>query len=208
MPFPNMPPLYPGYHHILFPIPWLPTVPLPLSHRIANLLLSDEVQQISFRFGHVITLPEGFRKVADAIRDGRVSVSADATGVPSGATAAYNQFTNVLHFGAPSILDSADGRGTTVHECRHAVSDVIARKTAMRHEEAACFIAESWYLQNIGAPRNAGITQSLWDIATALRGRAARGRPVTATGAEINAGRRAVAVEYAYENEHYSFDGV
>jgi hypothetical protein len=180
---------------------------LPLSIRVAGLLLSNRVQSIAFYFGHVHVLPEYFRNVAQGLIDGRIRVLVDATQLPSDAEALYEDRQNILVFRTNDVLETPAGRAKVVHECSHAAADSRRKSTAIRHEEAAAFICEAWYLDDdgINADGDHNVSDTFFAIATALKGRS--GSPPAATGSEINDGRAEVAMAYDYENGFNRNDG-
>lgn len=208
------------------PVPWLPhpfanvaAVPPaaarpPLSHRLADLLLTDAVQKVSFTVGHVIVLPAKFRAVSEALRDGRITVLVDPARLANeGSVAMYlnNRFwghENAFMFASDAILDTPTGRATAVHEALHAAMDIAAQGTAIRNEEGAAFVMECLYAKNTGMTALGGVTQTIMDVASDLWSRMEGGeRPARATATQINALRREMATSFGYENAHYSHDG-
>lgn len=132
---------------------WSP--PLPLTHGVANLLLTPSVQEIGFTFGSVVTLPEGFRAVADALTRGDIDITTDPHLVPKGRRAAYDKENNIIRFCQDDILDFPEGRATAVHESVHAIHDIRRKNTSERSEESAAYIAAAWYLFSGMNPRPA-----------------------------------------------------
>lgn len=186
---------------------FIPAIPLNLL--VASFLLTNRVQSIAFYFGHVHVLPEYFRRVAQGLVEGRIQVLVDSTALPSGAEALYEDRQNILVFRTNEILRTPVGRAKVVHECSHAVADSRRKSTAIRHEEAAAFICEAWYLDDDGidADGNHNVSGPFFDIAQALKARASGSAPPAATGAEINDGRAEVAIAYGYENGFNRNDG-
>jgi hypothetical protein len=203
-------------HHSFMFIPSIQWPPrLPLAHRLANLLLSWDVQSISFTFGSVVVMPDGFRAVANALVAGDIGISTDPTKLRPGEHARYEyDRLNLLMFRTDNILDTKFGRAVAVHECKHVISDIKGKNVARRSEEAAAFLAESWYLRNCdGAfPRPIDTPKPIWDIAHDMANRAAlEGRPVRVTGSEIQTCRIEIARIRAgggYANDHMRMDGV
>ncbi len=185
---------------VFFPI-------IPLNIRVAGLLLSNRVQSIAFYFGHVHVLPEYFRRVAQGLIDGRIQIQVDPTQLPNDAEAFYKDLENILIFRTNDILQSPAGRAKVVHECSHAAADSRRKSTAIRHEEAAAFICEAWYLDDDGidADGDHNVSDVFFDIARALKGRS--GTPPAATGSEINDAREEIALVYGYENGFNRNDG-
>lgn len=185
----------------------IPTIPLHI--QIAALLMSDRVQGIAFYFGHVHVLPQYFRAVAQGLIDGRITVEVNATALASDTEALYQAGPNHLVFRTNDILNTPAGRAKVVHECSHAAADSRRKSTAIRHEEAAAFICEAWYLDDDGidADGNHNVNDTFFDIATALKSRASGSSPPAATGAEINDGREEIALIYGYPNGHNRNDG-
>lgn len=184
---------------------WSP--PLPLTHGVANLLLTNDVQEISFSFGSVVTLPEGFRAVANALIRGDVGITTDPNLVPVGKRAVYEKDTNMIRFCQDDILDFPEGRALAVHESVHVMHDIRGRNTSVRSEESAAYIAKAWYLFSGMDPRPATMPIELWDIAVQIRSRGTLGvGPAHASGAEIQACRALIA--HKYVNGHYGNDGV
>lgn len=201
-------------HNIMFIPSILPPLSPPIFMSLAKLMLSDDVQKISFNFGSVRANAEGWRKVAAALLSGKVKVSTKATDVPPGSTAFYymkeNPLTdaNTLALGSDKILDFDWGRGVAIHECKHAMADILGRASSLRSEESAARIAEAWYLRNVSAPQPPDMPEPIWQIAQDLANRAAlEGRPVRVTGSEITTCRKEVA-KLGYANEHRRWDGV
>jgi hypothetical protein len=190
----------------------------PVSHLAAALLVSEEVQGISFYFGHVHILPQDFRRVAGALRDGRIAVEIDPVRLDEVARETgehvkglYLPRGNTMVFRTNKILDSASGRGTVVHEASHAVADMRRKSTAIRSEEAAAFICEAWYLDSCGhGPEldDYRVSSVFFTIAQAMRERARAGVPVRATASEINDAREEIALVYRYESGFNRHDGV
>lgn len=96
----------------MFPHIFIPPIFLrpSIEHRFANLLISDPVQQISFRFGHVHVLPAHFRAVADALKDGTLSVTFNPTALAAeGSLAEYDSGSDTFTFQGDTVLDTATG---------------------------------------------------------------------------------------------------
>ncbi len=192
-----------------FPHIFIPPIFLrpSIENRFANLLISASVQQISFRLGHVHVLPAHFRAVADALRDGTLSVTFNPTALAAdGSLAEYDSGSDTFTFLGDTVLDTAHGRAVAIHEASHAVADFRVGDTAIRHEEGAAHICEAWYLLNIGADPSATLPAEVVTAATGMRERAAQGRPVRGTATDINSVRRAMA-RLGYENAFYDNDG-
>ncbi len=102
-------------HHFMFIPSILPPIRTPIFMSLAKLMLSDEVQKISFNFGNVRANPDGWRSVAEALISGKIEASVKVTDVPPGVTSLHfmkdNQLTNanVLAFGSDKILDFNSG---------------------------------------------------------------------------------------------------
>jgi len=179
-----------------------------LEHRLANLLIDKNVQQISFKFGHVQVLPADFRKVADGLRSGKLKVTFNPTQLAAnGSVAEYDGGTNSFVFESDAVLDDSAGRAAAIHEASHAVADLRTGSTAIRHEEGAAHICEAWYLLNMGSDPTANFSTAVVDAAKAMRKRAEKKRPTRATSGEINSVRRSM-MQLGYENAHYSNDGI
>jgi hypothetical protein len=179
---------------------------LPIAHRLAALLLSDRVQEISFTFGSVVTLPEGFRAVAAALIRGDIRVTTDPNLVPIDAYGEYDKSSNVIHLTQDDVLDFPHGRSVAIHESCHALHDIRGRRTSVRSEESAARIAQAWYLFSCIEPRPSTTPEAIWDAALQIRSRGVlEGRPAHATWSEITACRSAVAPKYT---GYYANNGV
>lgn len=182
--------------------------PLPITHRLANILVSRHVQQIGLTFGSVIKLPADYRTIADYLRAGHVKISYDPARLARhDAEALYDQSTDTLVFDHPDFVSTAKGRAEAVHEVSHAVADLRRGNTAMRTEEAAAHVAEVWFAMNAGELNEGGYLQNTLSVAADMRRRASQGLPVQATSREINAVRGDMA-QLGIENSHYSFNGI
>ena len=187
----------------------------PLSHRLANLLLTDPVQRASFTVGHVIVLPEKFRAVSDALRSGRMKIVVDPVRLASEeALAMYLPFESWGHkdtflFATDSILDTEAGRVTAVHEALHASMDSAGQQTAVRNEEGAAYVMECIYAKYSGIKALANTTQAIMDVAKDIWTRMDAGeRPAKASAAQIAVLRREMADSFNYRNDFYYHDWV
>lgn len=176
-----------------------------LAKGIADLILKPEVASIHFSFGSVLIMPEGFRAVSDALRSGRVTVKiAPEYLKKEDSDAEYDSDLNQLIFPTRTLLWSAAGRSTAVHESTHVIADWRRRSTAMRSEEGAAYVAEAWYNLNVGGGDMSGIPEEVVSIAAAVRARASGSGPVAMLGSEINAVRREMAQKKDVENGHFT----
>ena len=179
-----------------------------LADQIAQLLLTRDVQEINFAWGHLTIGPSGFRRVAEALRSGRLRVYAGGATRGLRAIAAYADkgpqagpdARSVLLFRRAHPLRSPDGRAHAVHECAHAVTALDRAVARTEQEHAAVYVAEAWYRLNVagcgGVPiLKHGVTAASYRVAAALRerSRAAGGTVVSPTAEErVTAVRRHV----------------
>lgn len=186
--------------------------------RVAALLEGTDVQAIHFKCGHVTVSPKGFKEVAKALRSGKVKIKIDAATLGS-TIATYSSGDNLFTFRSYNVLDTIEGRGGVVHEAAHAVADWVSKKTAIRTEESASFVAEAWYYiaqgiasENANGPHGAPFAQSpsqpFFDIATDLITRSkTETKPVAMTADQLKSARKTTKKVYSYKNGHYSNDG-
>lgn len=138
-----------------------------------KLMLSPEVQGIAFTFLDVSVTPRGFRRVGDAVFDGRITLERNAGALrDSGGLMAYvgeNRQASLI-YGSESVLDSAEGRGLAVHEACHAQFDRKGKKVLGLTSEGAASVAQLWYLMNAGHDVSKS-TGAVRDAVEAVRGR-------------------------------------
>lgn len=189
-----------------------------MAKQTAKLLEGSDVQKIHFSFGHVVVTPEGFKAVAKALKSGKIKMKVDAKALGT-SIAEYDQFANVMTVRSYDVLNTIEGRGGVVHEAAHAVADWVAKRTAIRSEEGASFVAEAWYYiaqgiasENANGPSGVPFAQSpdqaMFDVATDLIARSAtETAPIKMTRAQIASVRRSVASVYRYKAGHYKNNG-
>ncbi len=175
-----------------------------LGRSLSVLLMSAEVQKISFAFGSVIVLPEGFRAVAEGLAAGDISVKLEPTRLEKEKSdAEYDADANAFSFRSNWVLTRPEGRGTAVHEASHAVADWRGRSTSIRSEEGAAYLAEALYHLNAGSEDHAEVPDVVLEVAHAVR---AQPGHVSLSASQINGIRRAM-MEEGYENGFYANDG-
>jgi hypothetical protein len=201
--------------------PFGPFASQPAADMVKKLLLSDEVQGIRFTVGSVLVWPAGFRAVADQIHsiagipglrvviDPTYFIGLLAKG--EAAFAEYDAVDDTIRLPSHRFLESAVGLGIVVHECVHALSDLRGRSTAVRSEEGAADVAAAWYYLACGVEGEVGsdiMDEETFEIAAAVRERAARTSGIIGLGAsEINAVRRTAARDGA-DNGHTIRNGI
>lgn len=186
--------------------------PQSFLNRAADLLESPEVQAVDFELGHVRVSPERFRLIAQAIRERRVGLVFDPVLLSQvKAEAAYDPQDNRLILTGPDMLDDVYRSGFLVHEAVHAGTDMASRQTSLPLEEAGAFIAQIWYVQNLGVRELRNKNRSsrvFWRVALALRVRAnMEPRPIEATPEQVSDAWLA-AVRAGYPQIQFNADGI
>lgn len=122
--------------------------PVPLTLQLADFLVSDPVQKISFDFGGFRVTPGDFCELAGKVllphRPVRVSVDPERLAAVN-AVAGYDNLNNTFVFRAATIFHETKGRGDAMHEIVHAIADMRAHNTGRLEEESASFLAEYLY---------------------------------------------------------------
>jgi hypothetical protein len=182
---------------------------------IQALLRSPEVQEINFDMRGLLVTGRGFTELATCFSDTpishRIRVTVRSGLVSATSAASFNSTTDTIHLRSPDVMHTIEGRRTIVHECTHAQTNLRGRGTSIRSEEAAAFIAQSWYLLACGVSDSEinRLTQSdILTIATDLRTQAQAGGGIISVSAEqINLARRIIAT--AYPMDYYpNSDGI
>lgn len=131
------------------------------NQQLIDILRGSNTQKISFSFtgttGMKINIKAThFNRVADALSEGRISISHG--NVPAG-TAKYSARTagtdaaNTFYLPKSANIGSKDMKGLLVHESVHAVFDLYSSNLPWVDNEAAAHIAQGYYLRNVGYPR-------------------------------------------------------
>lgn len=182
--------------------------------QIQNLLRSQAVQEINFRFRPLNISGHGYRDLSERFANHpirhRIRVTARPELLSPQALGSYDPGTDKLLLRSSNVLATARGRSIVVHECTHALMDLRGRSSQIRSEEGAAFIAEAWYLLAINEDPTApefGLHPDISSIASAVRDRA-RGTRADMTRAEMATIRRVMRTEYAYGAGRYISDGI
>lgn len=186
--------------------------PPAIRARAVALLISPQVAGIDFLLGHVTVSPRRFARVAEALESGRIGLVFDPDRLArAGGDAAYDPVRNQMILQGADVLDDPFRAGFLVHEAVHAGTDMAARRTSLPLEEAGAFIAQIWYMQNVGftelrRPNRSTIV--FWRIAAALRTRAEmEPLPIEATGEQVSDAWTA-AVRAGYPQIQFNADGI
>ncbi len=142
------------------PLPGFPPVPAlpksPMEHQLAALLLTPIVQGIDLRYGHVGIMPAGYRMVAEALFQGRISIEVKPEelkqhqlkgGTPLGM---YDAKTNRIVVPRHDMMETEKGRVTLVHEAGHAIQDRKVQVISSVQSEGAVQAAEVWFMLESG----------------------------------------------------------
>ena len=121
-----------------------------LARKVVQILNEGSVSRIHFRLGGLRISGDDFGRVAWAIEKGAISVELNPY-LPKEVPGSYDSRTNTIELKYRDLSDVAL-RGVAVHECTHALIDlVVAKATRRLASEAAAFLAESIYLyQELG----------------------------------------------------------
>lgn len=188
---------------------------MSLDLEIQALLRSPQVQEINFTMRGIRVTGAGFAELSTCFSDHtirhRIRVTVRQELVGPHALAAYHPDTDRICLRSNAVLQTAIGRSHVIHECTHAQLDLRRLSTPIRSEEAAAFIAETWYLLASGVSE-ADIDQSVGSnirtITTELRTRAqATGGVVEVSAAQINEARFVMA-GFRVSSGHYRSDGI
>lgn len=143
-----------------------------LRAKAVSILRSKACLDIKFSVAGMTLMAYGYGYVADMLAQDVIKVAIGATGV---FTAAYDSAHNRITFGTkdPVDLATADGRGTVVHECTHALIDAIrkGRSVAYGDNEVAAYIAQTVYAMNAGDRFNtiSPVAGPVFSIASKIR---------------------------------------
>jgi hypothetical protein len=124
---------------------------------VLDVLKESPIRNIDFTLGDISISPTMYDKVAQAIRDGKITIIVEPNLLQSTEAGRYfselpvnkeTEFYDVLVLRAPgfgsSLNDQFSGRRAVVHECTHAGLDLlkVPNMTHAQHE-AASYIADS-----------------------------------------------------------------
>lgn len=191
---------------------------MALDIQIQNLLRSNDVRDINFRFGGVLVSGHGFWEVSNRISDrpirSRIRITVRPQLVRANADATYDPVDDKIHLRSNTVMNTAAGQGQVVHECTHAQIDYRSTSASIRSEESAAFIAEAWFLL---ATRRLAISSIDWWVSQEIRTIAqnlsqqyhARSQfhVIDVSNNQINIARRAIT-RMGYGNGHYTSDGI
>ncbi len=123
-----------------------------------ELLTSATTARIRFSFAatsgwQVQVNSSSFRRVADALESGRLTLSTDMSVLPAGAAALYNSATNTL---STRALRGRVERGLFLHEAVHASMDLSlgGRGITTIDNEAAAYTTDALYFRMMGLARS------------------------------------------------------
>jgi hypothetical protein len=122
---------------------------MSVQNEIESLLSESLVTRIHFSLSGLTINGGGFQRVKNYIHSGRIGVGVDNT-IPAGAGASYDPDANRIgvdaSLTAQTLRSSIQMRSLMLHECCHAVVDVLrASRTTILSDEAAAFIVQLYY---------------------------------------------------------------
>lgn len=133
-----------------------------------DVLASPATRRINFSFeslrGNTVSVNSStFERVANAIRDGRITVSEERRAEHGGQ---YESFPATAGLSgtmtARRTRNRRKERGYVVHECVHASFDLTrSQMLAVIDNEAACFFAQFLFLRHAGVSRAEAFTDGL-----------------------------------------------
>ncbi|MEM9032142.1 MAG: hypothetical protein AAGB18_05800 [Pseudomonadota bacterium] len=163
--------------------------PTPMEHGLAALLLSPPVQSIDFRFGHINVMPSGYRAVAQALIDRRVTIDVNpeelnAIKLPGGPPdGMYVVTENRIVVPRHNMFDDPEDIVTLFHEATHVVQDRMKQVISAVQDEGAAQVAEVWFLKEMGFSL-ATKHEMVLEVGEAMHARR-QGKPVVASQTEI-----------------------
>ena len=168
-----------------------PPPPTPMEHLLAAELLTPAVQSIDFRFGHIAVMPAGFREVAQALIERRITIEVNQAeleahkgnvkgGTPLGM---YDVRCNRIVVPKHNMFENHEDKVTLVHEATHAVQDRMKQLISAVQDEGAAQVAEVWYRKEAGIPLDTKHPIVL-EVGEAMHARRHE-KPVIATNMEI-----------------------
>ncbi len=183
---------------------------------IRALLRTPPVQEINFSMRGIRVTGLGFAVLSTHFSDQmipqRIRVTVRPELVGSRDDAVYDSVSDVMNLRSDTVLQTTVGQSVVIHECTHAQLDLRGRRTSIRSEEGAAFIAEAWYLLACGmsdAQVDLCVGADLRTIAASLRTQAqATGAIVEVTADQINTARSVMVRLFRYATGNYQANGL
>lgn len=186
---------------------------MTLRQDIATILTSRECQHINFELRGVLVTGALFRRVANTILNTQppvpIRIATNPAMVSRTSIAEYSSYDDTLYLRGANIFTGVADIATVVHECVHIIGDIRRAIVVGMDDEAAAFIAQTWYMINCGASSQAD--PNMLPIVTNILSRSGgAGSPASVTQAERHDMHRILlGYSYTWQNTRYGrFDGV
>lgn len=186
---------------------------MTIRHDIAAVLTSRECQHINFEIFGIRATGELFRRAAARILDTSPPVPIRISTNPAmvGRDAAlYDTLSDTLSLRGTDIMADPFETSVVVHECVHIITDMRRVPVVGMDDEAAGYIAETWFLLNRGQRGSVGTPAMIPIVENILVRSGGAGNPASVTQDERHQIHLILRGErYTWENTRYARpDGV
>jgi hypothetical protein len=116
-----------------------------LAANAAIVLAGSPMCWVNFKFNGIAVNSIHYILVRVGIDNGVIKCKVDASKIPAGGTAIYNESSKTIFASDPDI-QYFDQQSTLVHECTHAALDIQKASTTILIDETCAYLAQAIYM--------------------------------------------------------------
>lgn len=136
-----------------------------LEESVLRILQSPEAARVKFDLLGVEVNVREYRRIADKILEGTITVELDESVGRVGAAAQYSAERNVFRMGSHRF-GAREWQSMVVHEATHAIVDVNKISITKIDDEVVAHVAHTLYLRRVGFSfKSHGFTNKTWFVA-------------------------------------------